>query len=118
MAGCRIPLITQPLTMLLERPPRQCYNPSNIQQEGERAMATTTVDSVTTAAPLQRRRPWGRSILLGIWIVFVLLVLGVALFATYMVQHPLPTIHGTASLPVLSAPVTVVRDQSGIPHIT
>src|SRR4051812_28374886 len=81
-------------------------------------MATTTAENLTTVAPLPRRRAWGRRILLGIGAVLLILVLGVAAFAAYMVQHPLPTINGVASLPGLSAPVTVVRDKSGIPHIT
>jgi penicillin amidase len=55
--------------------------------------------------------------LLGIAVVALLLILGGAGFAYWSVQKTLPTINGTASLPGLSAPVTVTRDQYGVPHI-
>lgn len=66
---------------------------------------------------VRRRRFSGRRILLGIAIVLVLLIAGVAGFSWWQVQRTLPTTNGTVAFPGLSAPVTITRDAFGVPHI-
>ena len=75
------------------------------------------------ATPLRRAlawlpRPWWQRLLLGLGIGLVLLIAGLAGYFYWIVQRGLPTLNGAATLPGLSAPATVVRDSSGIPHIT
>ncbi len=53
-------------------------------------------------------------LLLALGLAAVLLVGG---GAVYLVRRPFPQIHGTIPLPGLTAPVEVVRDRWGIPHI-
>jgi penicillin amidase len=70
------------------------------------------------APPGRRRRPLWKILLLvlgGIVLVVVLLAVGAL---TWLIRSPLPTTSGTVRIPGLSAPVTVVRDKTGIPHIT
>ena len=81
-------------------------------------MAAT--DAKTLAVPAPRRGVRRRiglilRVLVGLLLVFLV---AVAAFAAYLVLHPLPTTNGTASLPGLSAAATVVRDKSGVPHLT
>jgi penicillin amidase len=81
-------------------------------------MAAT--DATTLAVPAPRRSVRRRAglvlrVLAGILLVFIVAIIA---FAAYLVLHPLPTTNGTAALPGLSAPATVVRDKSGVPHIT
>lgn len=64
------------------------------------------------------RRPiWLRIIL---WLlVFILIILLIASgLGLYFVMRAQPTTNGSSQLPGLSANVSVVRDKSGIPHIT
>src|SRR5215212_3868105 len=92
-------------------------------------------DAAPTTAPLMRdldqapkprpsRLPnwlpkaWWARVLLGISAAALLLVAGVVAWLYITVQRGLPTINGAATLPGLSAAATVVRDSSGIPHIT
>lgn len=68
-----------------------------------------------------RRHTVSRSWKRAAWIlllVMVLLVLGLAGAVLYLVRRPIPPTNGTARLPGLAASVTVVRDETGIPHIT
>jgi penicillin amidase len=51
-------------------------------------------------------------------VLLVLLVLGGAAFGYWLVARAQPTLDGTVRVPGLTAPVSVVRDASGIPHIT
>ena len=71
----------------------------------------------TTAVPFLRR-PVVRRILIGSGVVLLVLVVALAAYLYWLVQRAQPVINGTATLPGLSASVTVVRDNSGIPHIT
>jgi penicillin amidase len=58
-----------------------------------------------------------RNILLGIGAFIVLVAAGVAIYVWTQINKPLPTINGSASLPGLTANVTVTRDTNGVPHI-
>ncbi|HUS14162.1 MAG TPA: penicillin acylase family protein [Chloroflexia bacterium] len=65
----------------------------------------------------RRRGGWRKALaILGLTLLAVVLLAAGAL--AYLVYNPLPATSGTLSLQGLSAPVTVVRDKSGIPHIT
>ena len=45
-------------------------------------------------------------------------LLTVAVIGTYMsVRRSLPTIHGTTTVPGISAPIDIIRDADAIPHI-
>jgi penicillin amidase len=70
------------------------------------------------ATPARRRRPLWQILLLilgGTVLVVILLAVGVL---TWLIRSPLPTTSGTVRIPGLSAPVTVIRDKTGIPHVT
>ena len=78
-------------------------------------MATTThTGTLTVPRPHSAwRRAWRIAALL-----LALLILGGALFVYWLVARAQPTLAGTLRLPGLTAPASVVRDASGIPHIT
>ena len=70
---------------------------------------------VAAVAPVRR---WpGRVLRIGLGLLALLIVGGVGA-AIWMVRRPLPTTSGTLRLAGLSAPVTVVRDGAGMPHLT
>ena len=72
--------------------------------------------TVTVAAPAGRRRALRRIL----FAVLVLLLLSLALLLGwfYLVNRwALPQVDGSAALPGISAPVTVLRDARGMPHI-
>ena len=78
-----------------------------------------TARARATVAPQPRRaRRWLRNVLLGLLALLLVVMLAVAGLVTYFLRNPLPQTSGTITLPGLSAPVTVVRDHSGVPHIT
>ncbi len=83
-----------------------------IREQGRGAPVPAPAPAARAPGRLRRR------IVLGIGILILLLVLAVAGLVTWLIYHPLPTTQGSLSLPGLSAPVTVVRDSAGIPHIT
>jgi penicillin amidase len=58
-----------------------------------------------------------RNIIIGIVVLIVLIIGGVALYTWYSINKPLPTINGNVQLPGLTANVTVTRDNQGVPHI-
>jgi penicillin amidase len=77
-------------------------------------MATPTVVARSSA----RIR---RKLVRGLAAAVLVLVIGVALLATWFLvatRRALPQIDGTIATAGLSAPVNVVRDQHGVPHIT
>src|SRR5689334_3455041 len=82
-------------------------------------LPTTSPTTAPGAAPAKRRLPpWARrALLIGGGILLVAILAGAG-YIYWIVQRGLPTINGTASLPGLSAQATVVRDSSGITHIT
>jgi penicillin G amidase len=57
------------------------------------------------------------SILLTIVSILLILVIIVALVGLVMVRRPFPQTSGTITVPGLQAPVEVIRDEYGIPHI-
>jgi penicillin G amidase len=69
------------------------------------------------AARPRRRFGWRRALAL-LAAILALLVVALGAFAFYMIRHSLPTTDGALTLPGLSAPVTVTRDQTGAPHLT
>ena len=74
---------------------------------------------VPVVAPaVGRARRWpGRALRIGLGVLALLIVGGVGA-AIWAVRHSLPTTSGTLRLAGLSAPVTVVRDGAGMPHLT
>src|SRR4051794_12376156 len=80
-------------------------------------------ESPMTASPAYspaRRRPL-RTFLRVIMVLLVLVALALAatiLWFRSVSQAALPQLDGTIQLSGLSAPVTVVRDSHGVPHIT
>jgi len=76
-------------------------------------MATWTPTAETSVSP--RRR--GRSIVGGIVFAVLFLLLGAVGYLYYVARSALPQLDGSITLPGLSAPVTVKRDQHGVPTI-
>ena len=71
---------------------------------------TTTAES---SAPVRARR----SVLGTIVLAVLFLLAGVAAYLYYATRAALPQLDGAVRLPGLSAPVTVIRDQHGVPTI-
>jgi penicillin amidase len=89
----------------------------------EDSAATPVPEPAPGAAPARRfpiwvPRTWWQRLFLGLGIGLVLIIAGLAGYFYWIIQRGLPTLNGTAALPGLSASATVVRDSSGIPHIT
>jgi penicillin amidase len=78
-------------------------------------MATSSV-----AAPASRRSPLGIVLRIVFWILLLLIVVaGLTIAWFYHVAHAsLAQLDGTINLPGLKAPVSVIRDAQGVPHIT
>jgi penicillin G amidase len=81
----------------------------------------TTVSLEPPTIPLRRRRwlSWHVARLVGGWALVTVLVLAlvVAGVMVWSVRRAFPQHGGTIALPGLSAPVTVYRDQYGIPQV-
>ncbi|HXF68565.1 MAG TPA: penicillin acylase family protein [Thermoflexus sp.] len=60
---------------------------------------------------------WLLRIGIGLALLLILLGAGSALWFYQASRRPFPQIQGTISLPGLRAPVTVIRDRWGVPHI-
>jgi penicillin G amidase len=78
-------------------------------------MATSSV-----AAPTSRKRFFGIVLRIIFWTLLLLIVIGaLGSFWFYHAAHSsLAQLDGTITLPGLQAPVSVVRDGHGVPHIT
>ncbi|MGD1078664.1 MAG: penicillin acylase family protein [Candidatus Sulfotelmatobacter sp.] len=74
----------------------------------------STLAEIST--PKSRRTPIFR-ILLGLLLVLLLLLGGVAAYAYYVAHSALPQLDGRAEISGLEAPVTVTRDSHGVPTI-
>ncbi len=74
------------------------------------------IGTVGTARP--KKPSPARKIVLGIVLGLVALVVLIGGLAFWFVQRTMPTTSGSLTLDELTAPVTVARDSSGIPHIT
>jgi penicillin amidase len=58
-----------------------------------------------------------RKVLVIVLVVAVVITLAVAALGTWLVRRPWPKVKGTMAVPGLSAPVDVIRDTWGVPHI-
>jgi penicillin G amidase len=74
---------------------------------------------VTVASPVIRRRPFRLALRIGVFaaLAIILCVAGGVLWFRAAVYSALPQLDGTILVPGLGAPVTVVRDRQGVPHI-
>lgn len=71
---------------------------------------------ITKALPQKKRRRWGR--IAGAASLIVVLLLGAASgFAYWMLNRSLPQVKGKLELAGLQQPVSVWRDENGVPHI-
>ena len=73
-----------------------------------------------TAAPARRRRRWPRFVFFtGAWLIVIVVAVGGIgiLWLRSAAKSALPQLDGDIHLAGLSAPVTVRRDQHGVPHI-
>lgn len=108
-----------PASKRRKRPASSTARPATNSAAADPILDAPLSPGVPSAAPVPfMRRPVVRRILIGAGVVLLLLIAGVTAYLYWLVQRAQPTINGTASLPGLSANVTVVRDNSGIPHIT
>jgi penicillin amidase len=78
-------------------------------------MSTTSV-----AAPAARKGFFGIAFRIILWILLFVIVAGTLAFLWFYngARSALPQLDGTISLSGLQAPVSVVRDTHGVPHIT
>lgn len=58
-----------------------------------------------------------KRLLLGLIAVLIVLVLVIAGYGTYLIRRPYPQIAGTLAVAGLQAPVEVIRDRWGVPHL-
>jgi penicillin amidase len=58
-----------------------------------------------------------KRIALILLVVIVVVVVGAGGFGLYTLRRMLPTYSGTVSVPGLTAPVTILRDADGVPHL-
>lgn len=75
-------------------------------------------DDAAITPTVKRRRFSRRRILLGILAAVLVLALGGVGWFYFTVQRGLPTLSGNVQFKGLSAPVTITRDEYGVPHIT
>src|SRR5260370_37705443 len=75
-------------------------------------MSTLTVPGVPVA-----RRSTGVRLLLWLLLFLVLLAAGALAYASFMARSDLPQLDGKLTVPGLSAPVKVTRDDHGVPAI-
>src|SRR5215467_347129 len=80
-----------------------------------RPMATTTV-----AAPAARKGPFGILLRIIFWLLLLVVIAGTMAFLWFYngARSALPQLEGSISVAGLQAPVEVVRDTHGVPHIT
>jgi len=58
-----------------------------------------------------------RKVLFGLLIIFLLIALSAAIFIPYSIRRSFPRVEGEIRLDGLNAPVDVIRDDFGVPHI-
>lgn len=71
-----------------------------------------------TLAPARSRGRLALKIILAVVLVLLLVPISVCAWFYIAAHRALPQVDGTLRVPGLSAPVTVIRDQHGVPHIT
>jgi penicillin amidase len=78
-------------------------------------MATTTV-----AAPAARKGPFGILLRIIFWLLLLVVIAGTLAFLWFYngARSALPQLDGSISVAGLQAPVSVIRDAHGVPHIT
>src|SRR5947209_13055490 len=76
--------------------------------------------ATTVAAPAARKSFLGVAFRIILWILLLVIVAGTLAFLWFYngARSALPQLEGTISLAGLQAPVSVVRDTHGVPHIT
>jgi penicillin G amidase len=74
----------------------------------------------SVAAPVvrSRKKRWFLKTILWLLVVALLATLGTGLWFYHTAHSALAQLDGTISIPGLSAPVTVMRDIHGVPHLT
>jgi len=80
-------------------------------------MTTRGLAAPGLGAP-RARRSRGRRVLAILGIILLLGIIALAGLAVFLLRRPLPVTSGQLRLPGLSAPVSVVRDHAGFPHLT
>jgi penicillin G amidase len=95
--------------------------PSTSPEPAADASADTAAPAEAVAATPEvqprRRRRWLRRTLIGIGTALLVIVLVATGLVVWSVRRAFPQVGGELALPGLSAPVTVYRDQYGIPQI-
>jgi penicillin amidase len=83
------------------------------------AADTDGADATPAEVPVRRRRGWRIARRIAVWTLSVVLVLALVAtgFVVWSVRRAFPDVDGTLALPGLSAPVTVYRDEHGIPQV-
>jgi penicillin amidase len=81
-------------------------------------MATAT--SSISQDNQNRRRIWRVAASIAIALVVLVAIVGISAYAWFRSAQraAMPTLDGTVSIAGLTAPVNVIRDQQGVPHIT
>src|ERR1700731_149550 len=76
--------------------------------------------ATTVAAPPRRKGFFGVAFRIILWILLLVIIAGTLAFLWFYngARSALPQLDGTISLAGLQAPVSVVRDTHGVPHIT
>jgi penicillin amidase len=77
-------------------------------------MATSTI---ATRQPIQNRRNPIARVLLWVLALIVMIVTGTAAWSWWRIRTALPQLDGTVRVPGLAAPVGVLRDARGVPHL-
>ncbi|HEV2990014.1 MAG TPA: penicillin acylase family protein, partial [Candidatus Angelobacter sp.] len=83
-------------------------------------MATSTASPTTipVAPPVRRKTRWVLRLVLVLIALIVLAGIGVSFYVYRVLRSALPQIEGSLSVEGIHAPVSVVRDAQGVPHIT
>ena len=84
-----------------------------IVQSSKMATATSSVET-PASSPVRRRWLFG---LLGLFGLLLLVFLVLSLWVYVRAHRALPQVDGTITVPGLTAPVHVIRDAQGVPHI-
>ena len=74
-------------------------------------------DEATPGDGRKQSRRWWKIVLGAIVALLVVVVLGVALFGRISVRRAFPDVDGEVAIAGLEAPVEVIRDDMGVPHI-
>ncbi len=84
-----------------------------VQDNSQQIVENRTSKNDIGETKMKRLGQWLKRILLGLLALVIIL----SLIGTWFVVRSLPEEAGTVNAPQLSAPVKIIRDKSGIPHI-